>query len=57
MSSLSTLSVDVQKPDVDRTLHSQHVDSRRLAKDLAEIDDVGLAALCKHSPKQVVCIY
>ena len=35
MSSLSTLSVDVQKPDVDRTLHSQHVDSRHLAKDLA----------------------
>ena len=35
MSSLSTLSVDVQKPDVDRALHSQHVDSRHLAKDLA----------------------
>lgn len=57
MSSLSTLSVDVQKPDVDRALHSQHVDSRHLAKDLAEIDEVGLAAFCKHSPKQVVCIY
>lgn len=57
MSSLSTLSNDIQKHDLDCILHSQHAESRSFTKGLVETDDVGLAAFCKYSPKQVVCIY
>ena len=57
MSSLSTLSNDIQKLDLDCILPSQHAERRRLTEGLVETNDVGLAAFCKQSPKQVVCIY
>lgn len=57
MSSLSTLSNDIQKLDLDCILHSQPAESGSLTKGLVETDDIELAAFCKHSPKQVACIY